>query len=340
MCNHKKESGTILITTLLLLAVVTIIAVGMAERSQIDIHRTEQILTAEQAYLAVKPAEIWAYENLRLIPVTASFPKIMPTIKIAGSTVSAILYDAQGEFYNLNNLSDPNQLMGFYTLLKSLNLNSEIQNQKALATAITSWISPLGKQTDTISDQYYLRLHPPYRAAHRLFVSPSELRLIKNINSQSYSLLIPYLIALPEITPININTATPILLTMGGLSINDANAVVVLRQQKGGFKTLNDFTGLPVMQKYSSSDQNYSITSSYYLLKTIVSLHHQELVVYSLFKKANNLNPNSNANSDSNSNSDTNLDDNTDTKTNSNTPTNTNKNQSSIQLLWQTRGSL
>ncbi len=309
----KREAGTILITTLLLLAVVTVIAVGMAERGEIDIKRTSQLLTAQQAYFYVKPAEIWAAQLLQSLPLTITketallqWPQIMPALSITGGVVNATLYDAQGEFYNLNNLSDPNAQSGFSMLLKTFLPVEEMKNEKFLLAAMVSWIAPSGQETDTLSDQYYLGLNPPYRAAHHLFVSPSELRLVKGITAKSYSLLMPHLIALPERTPVNINTANQAVFTSSGFSANDANFLIAIRQGKGGFKNLTDFTGLPMMQNRNLSGQNFTIDSTYFLLKTTVRLNQQYLTVYTLFKRTKN----------------------------------TSKKSNDIKILWQTRGTL
>lgn len=292
-----KEKGTILITTLLLLAVVTIIAIGMAERQQIDIKRTSQLLTAQQAYLYVKPAEIWAFQQLKALPINitpdtpqSQWPEVMPNIDIPGGMISAILVDAQGAFYNLNNLSNAQNLLGFSNFLNNLAPDAKSENEKLFIAAIISWLTPSGQQTDTLSDQYYVGLHPPYRAAHRLFVSPSELRLVKGMTTKSYSLLIPYLIALPEQTPVNINTASPTVLTSigQGFSQSDAQVIADLRQQKGGFKKVGDFLTLPIMQNRNLSTQSYSIESNYFLLKTNILLNHQSLTVYTLFKRTKN----------------------------------------------------
>jgi len=291
----KNEAGTILITTLLLLAVVMVIAVGMAERGQIDIKRTSQLLTAQQAYAYVMPTEIWAFQTLRILPLTITkdtplfqWPQIMPALPIPGGVVNAALYDAQGQLYNLNNLKNTQYQPGFSDFMNTLVPDEKTGDTKFLMAAILSWLSPLGQETDILSDQYYLGLHPPYRAAHRLFVSSSELRLVKGITPKAYSVLTPYLIALPEITPVNVNTASQAVLSANGFSLSDADSIIAIRQGKGGFKSQSDFSGLPMMQNRHLSAQNYSIESTYFLLKSNILLNRQELTVYTLLKRTKN----------------------------------------------------
>lgn len=282
----SKQSGTILISTLLLLAVVTIIAVSMAERQRIDIKRTAKLLASSQAEIYVKPAEIWAITHLKKNPLGKTWPHEMPTFIIPEGAVNAVLYDAEGQFYNLNNVSELSSRQGFVHLLKLLLPDQSTENNKLLINAIVSWIQPLGKETDILSDQYYLNATPPYQSAHRFFVSPSELRLVKGVSQSIYSSLSPVMIALPEITKININTASPLLLTsLGkGLSIEEANSIVAKRNEKGGFNNVSDFFAIPAVQNQQLSASEVSLESNYFLLKTTVQLNTQTLTFFSLFK--------------------------------------------------------
>jgi general secretion pathway protein K len=298
----NKQKGTILITTLLLLAVVTIIAIGMAERQRIDIKRTSQLATAQQSYLYGKVAEIWAGQLLKKLPLDVTklnninilmqWPQKMPRVEIPGGFIDATLSDAEGEFYNLNNISEATYRQGFFNLLKVLLPDQNLESNRFLMMAIVSWILPLGKETDILSDQYYLSLSPPYRTAHKFFVSPSELRLIKGIdnNPKIYNLLIPYMIALPESTEININTASSIvLMAVGdGFSLNETQEIVQARAEKGGFKTVDEFLNLPIMTNHRISSDGLSIESRYFLLKTVVMLNNQQLITYTLLKRIKN----------------------------------------------------
>jgi type II secretory pathway component PulK len=102
------------------------------------------------------------------------------------------------------------------------------------------------------------------------------------------------MIALPAAeaasTPINVNSATAVVLTGSGqgFSLNDAQAIAAYRQAQGGFRSLNNFLTLPILKNRTISTQNFSIDSNFFLLKTLVSLNNQQLTVYTLFERTKN----------------------------------------------------
>jgi general secretion pathway protein K len=285
-----KQSGTILVSTLLLLAVVTILIVGITERQYIDIKRTASVLAASQAEAFAEHAEIWATTLLSAPFSDQIWPKVMPSLALsegAKGEVNAFLYDAEGQFYNLNNLSELSNRQGFYQLLMLLLPDQTPENNKLLLNAIVSWIQPLGQETDILSDQYYLAATPPYRAAHRFMASPSELRLVKGVEQNIYSALAPAMIALPETTRVNINTASALVLTsLGtGFSLEEANTIISKRAENGEFKRKEDFFAIPIAQQKGLSADDINLESRYFLLKTSVEYDSQTLTFFSLLKR-------------------------------------------------------
>jgi general secretion pathway protein K len=205
----------------------------------------------------------------------------------AQGEVNAFLYDAEGQFYNLNNLSALANRQGFYHLLMLLLPEQTPENNKLLLNAIVSWMQPLGQETDILSDQYYLTATPPYRAAHRFMASPSELRLIKGVEQNIYATLIPAMIALPETTRTNVNTASALVLTsLGtGFSLEEANSIISKRAENGEFKRKEDFFAIPIAQQKGLSADDISLESRYFLLKTMVEYNTQTLTFFSLLKR-------------------------------------------------------
>ena len=115
--------------------------------------------------------------------------------------------------------------------------------------------------------------------------SPSQLRIIANVNAALYQTLMPYITALPEVTPININTASNLLLmSLGtGLSETELNELLQARG-KEGFKNLNVIT--PLLQKLHIPNEQITLESIYYLSLSTTSSTDLNLTLYSVLKRS------------------------------------------------------
>ncbi len=126
--------------------------------------------------------------------------------------------------------------MFFLKLLENIPIKISTKEAKLLLLAINYWINPYqpGRGHDSFLE-YYLKQHPPYLPAHQVFQSISELRLIQGIDRNLYQNLTPYLTALPEITPININTASkPLIMSLGnGLTETQFQELLEARGESG-----------------------------------------------------------------------------------------------------------
>ena len=62
----NAQRGVALVTALLIVSLASIIAVSMAQRMQLDIRRTGNLLAVERGYQYARGLELWAIEALRL----------------------------------------------------------------------------------------------------------------------------------------------------------------------------------------------------------------------------------------------------------------------------------
>jgi general secretion pathway protein K len=214
--GHVPQQGVALVTALLVVALATVAAVAMATRQHVDLRRTGNLVHGEQAYAYALAAESWAQVILRRDARDSNFDALnedwataLPPIPVDGGVVSGHVTDLQGRF-NVNNLvgvdgkPDNNSIEYFKRLLTVLQLEPE------LAATLQDWIDadinatfPGGAEDDT-----YLLEDPPYRAANRRLVSISELQLVHGFTADVVKILSPHVTALPDVTTININTAT------------------------------------------------------------------------------------------------------------------------------------
>lgn len=361
-----NQSGTAILMALFITAIVAIITGALLTRQQIDIARTALSINANQAYLYVNGAEIWAEHLLQtnIYPTTTqntnllAWPKYMPKQKLEnGGTVSATLMDAQS-FFNINNLQDTTSQQAFEKLLNTAvpaqgnQQSSNTQQYNNLITNISNWITPANQSSNVSFDEYYMNLPSPYRTAHQAFTSISELRLVNGITPAIYNYISPYIIALPNTsatttsatptttttpnisggavssqqtalqqnpataaiantlatatassgtnstTPLNINTAPAMLFTTlsPNLSLSQAQEIINLRQEHGGFANTQDFLSIPSIQNLQINGSAITTTSQYFLLRTDVILNHQKLTVFSLLERVQNQNQNQNSN--------------------------------------------
>ena len=91
----------------------------------------------------------------------------------------------------------------FVLLLQALEIDPVI------VPAVLDWLDPDGEMRypNGAEDAYYAALPVAYRAANQHLVDPSELLLVRGVTPEIYARLRPFVTALDQATPINVNTA-------------------------------------------------------------------------------------------------------------------------------------
>lgn len=319
-----SQKGSALLMALFITAISTIITMGLIERQQINIHRSELILNSNQAYLYTQGAVVWAKHFLSTdiypgatnntppnnaanasansLKKIIKWPVVMPPQKLPdGTVVNAILMDGQS-FFNMNNLIDINQQGLFLNLLKNILPSGYQQNIPSIVSALVAWITPPEQGTNINLEEYYLNHQPPYKSAHQLFTTVSEIRMVKGISPAIYNLISPYIIALPEKTNLNVNSA-PALLVLSLSSNAETNnsaqlaqQLTALRDQKGGFANLTEFNQSSIVQQLGlGSESNFTTTSDYFLLRVEVDSKNIHMTLFALLKRKVDANNNPSA---------------------------------------------
>lgn len=294
----KRERGVALLTAIILVALATIVAAGIAFQNGSTARRTSSALMFDQGiqYAAVTEAiaayvlredrkkgghddftEDWArpYGPVELIPGS-------------GIWLEAQLEDAQGRF-NVNNLIDaegkarPQAIEQFERLLTTLGLEPK------WATLLADWIDADDQPNGFMGgeDTLYLAQSPAYRAPNAPIVSVSELLALPGFGSERYAKLAPYLSALPPGTPLNICTAAGIVIDAMtdeqeyGL---DAERLAKTRQS-GCFPSRADLQAKVQPDLWATLQYQVSDTSGYFRLRSFVSIGTTEFALYSLLKR-------------------------------------------------------
>lgn len=278
---RRYQAGVALITAILVTALASVMAVAMVTHQQLDIRRTGNIIDSERAYVFALGIEAWASQwMLSRDPrdkdsLDEGWAIGVPAMTVEDAKVAGHLEDLQGRF-NINNLVKPDsgkqntpEVERFKRLLEAFEINTNVAN------AVIDWIDSDQDTTfpDGAEDSEYMAQPTPYRAANMLMVSPSELLLVKGITPEIYAKLAPHVSALPVTTHINVNTATvPVIMALAdGITAADAQMIIDTRGQKG-FKSIAEFTQLPMLKNRPGLNAGINITSNYFLVDANATL--------------------------------------------------------------------
>lgn len=289
-----KQRGVALITVLLVLALASLTAVGLSERQQLDLRRTTVLAHQQQTRLYLHGAEQWAAQRLARDSRDSDTDHLdedwateLPPLPVTGGWVGGRLNDLQGRF-NVNNLTHPDleisaaQQAVLERLLDRLGLDTDP------VQALLDWLDPDQEPRfpGGAEDSYYRTLDPPYLAANRPLTSITELRLIRGFEPPSPTLLEPLLSALPERTPINVNTAPAELLAALDPRLDDTAVERLLAaREERPFSDGTDFIGATGLEDFALPAEQLSGRSRYFLLEVQARVGDAEARMLSLLRR-------------------------------------------------------
>ncbi|CAM2942695.1 type II secretory pathway protein LspK [Legionella steigerwaltii] len=290
--------GSALLTSLFIMTLVAIVATAMSTKVQLDIYRTKLIVTHDRLYLASQAVPFWALGQLadkknkftKATPqgIVSLYPSNMEntynTVTLKGG-----LYDLQA-LYNINNLGNRKAMLGFINLIGTVIPQNAESEKVKLTLAINDWLSvyDLARGKDNYLS-YYTSQKPPYYPSHQFMSSKSELRLVKDVNAPLYLALEPLITALPEATPININTAPLKVLKSlsSGMKETQLNELIKARKENG-IKDLGTISEL--LKKLDIANDQITLESTYFLSVAYATSENLNLTVYTLFKRTKDKN--------------------------------------------------
>lgn len=295
-----KSKGNAILTAIFITTLVAITTTAIMRHLKINITRTEKFISTHELYFAAQLVPFWATSQLKQqksIPTTPTksglvltLPKnlqnLYPGVKITGN-----LYDLQSKF-NINNISDAKMQSIFFKLIQETDPSLEPNLIKSLISAILQWITPNNKNGNDKWSQYYKSLKTPYIPAGQLLRSPYELNLIAGVNQTLFAKIAPFITTLPEVTPININTASEKLLkTLNQDDNNDALTNIISLRKEKGMLSQQDFSDAITNLKIDLS--TVTMESKYFISIAKVSKGSSTLTLYSVLKRTpikNNIN--------------------------------------------------
>lgn len=267
----RRERGVALITVILVVALATSTAAFMAWQQQLEVWRVENLRDQAQASAIAHAAVDWARAILaddardnNVDYLGENWATALKVLPVEQGQIAGGIADQQGLF-NLNNLARGEEdIAVFRRLLGMLRLPME------LADAVADWVDANAEPRlpGGAEDTYYLSLEPPYRAANRPLSGVDGLYRLKGFDRATVEKLRPFVTALPQPTPVNVNTAPPEVLAalFPELPLESAKELVEARK-KNHFKNQADFRGrVPAGQSGQMRDTVFSVNSSYFLV--------------------------------------------------------------------------
>ena len=288
-----RQRGIALITAVLMVALATMLAVGVVYRGVLDQRRTATMFAMDQAWEIALGAEAWAADFLQRDlqqsqgdNLSETWAQPLPPLPVEGGSVAGRLVDLQGRF-NLNNLvfadgtPNPDTIAQFSRILVALEI------EPSWASIMADWID-LDTQPgfpDGAEDNVYLGQAPPYLAANMPITRASEIMALPGFGPERWAKLKPYVTALPVGTTLNVCTAPGIVLdslSEGVIEFGRSADELAKRRSDGCFPSLNDLRGALGDADYDKLKDSLSESSSYFGATVWVTIGTTDFTLYSL----------------------------------------------------------
>lgn len=294
----SRQRGVALITVLLVVAIVTVVSGAMVARQQLSIRATSNQLQARQAWHYALGGEALAQAILARDlkggePGAAAIDHLLepwaqplPAFEIDQGEILVRIEDLAGRF-NLNDLlrdqqPNPAAVEQFRRLLLRLQISAPY------AERLLDWIDPDRQPSGELGaeDNAYLGLDTPYRSAGRRLHDLSELRLLLDMREEDFQRLAPYVVALPPNVPLNVNTASAMVLSSlsDNLSLGAAESLVELRRAVP-FRNSAAFLAQPALAGTTLQGTALAVGSQFFQATSEVRLGDRRLALVSLLQR-------------------------------------------------------
>ncbi len=264
----SSQKGTVLVISVLIVAVITGLAIDFAARFQLSLSRAENrlaLMQVNQLVFAMEHAAIFGlredkksddedgnndFDHLneewktRELEFQGSLQLLLGD---QAEIISLSLEDAQGRF-NLNQLAGRQEAIDsslpfgeryreqekrLIRLLQTVPGDVVASDEaEAITQAVLDWLDADNNTTGIggAESDFYQSLDKPYSAANQNFTSVSELRQIKGVTEEIYEHMKDLVSALPETNAVlNINTALPEIMR----TINSSAEITPIDEQGG-----------------------------------------------------------------------------------------------------------
>jgi general secretion pathway protein K len=294
--SRNRERGIALLTAVLLVALATIAAAAIAYHNAMTARRATATFAFDASLQYARVAEAYAAyalsedakQSKKTDDYTDSWASPFGPVEIEpGVTLEARLEDLAGRF-NLNNLVDASGADDLLAIEQLQRIFEMAGIETRWAPLVADWIDP-----DTVplpdggEDSLYLSQSPAYRPPNAAITSVSELLALPGFGRERYLKVAPLLSALPRGTPLNLCTASGIVLdslfqTDRQFS-RDAEWLAKQRTQ-GCFPKPADIERISAVD-YQKVTSRIGQQSDYFELRSFVSIGTADFALYSLLHR-------------------------------------------------------
>ncbi|MEA3587729.1 type II secretion system minor pseudopilin GspK [Pseudidiomarina sp. 1APP75-27a] len=258
----QRQQGVALIMVLLVVALVTVLAVQLSEKLQMNVVRTMNYQQTEQAYWYMLSAEEIA-RNLLQLQLDESDGVVHQEQVWYQQTQDERVYPIEGgglvrvgikdlhSCFNLNALKGDGlsneqlarRKVQFRMLLLAAVPDMDAYTADTIVESLADWLD----KDDRLSSGYgaeradYESLAVPYQAANDYLVHESELRLIRGVTQPIFQALKPFVCVIPNSNKLRLNFNTVAeehgellhAVSLGGLTTDAGNAALAERPDDG-----------------------------------------------------------------------------------------------------------
>jgi len=261
-----SQRGVALLTILLLVVSITVVAGAMPASQKIAIRRSGLLFDQNQLLQDIDAGQqlvvtmIRADANLNDTDSTQDiWAKPVPPYTLGAHSIGIEIRDEASRF-NINNLYqngavDSNALAVLQRLLTQLNLAPDIAIAVLDYQDADSEVYQDGGDESTVYNQQSNSSVDNDLPNQRL-VNIDQLQNVKGINAEVLAVLRPYITVVPHYLPINMNTASPVLLAalIDGATSQQMQTIVDLRE-KQVFESIDEIWQLPILSSLDNKQR-------------------------------------------------------------------------------------
>lgn len=305
--NARRQRGAALLGTLVLVALMAGLSVAMVEDVRMSVQRSgNQRLDAQTRWYALGAEEfargLLAQQGRagRSFAPADEQPRSFP---IAGGVIIARLSDA-GRCFNVNALVARQaggaarpveaEIEAFRRLADTLGLDRQISGQ--VVDGLIDWMdADSAPRPRGAEDFHYTSLDTPYLTGGTALAALSEMRAIAGVSVEVYTLLAPFLCALPQDRqpPLNVNSLRPRdwpLLRMAlGEDVTEFTArAIIVDRPPGGYDSMEQVMahpGLRDLELAAERRDRLVLESRFFRLRAEIRHEGRHMTIDSLFRR-------------------------------------------------------
>jgi general secretion pathway protein K len=298
--RRARQRGVALLVAIIIFAFATMVAAAVTYSKAMTARRAAATFTLEQALQAGMAAEALASIALEKdggaahTDTTQDWAQVQQPVELeeTGVWIAAQVEDMSGRF-NLNSVvkwddqnkvfvGDPHQIDVFRTILADLDIDQKY------AELLVDWIdTDISPTSSGGEDTLYLSQVPPYRPPNTFITHASELLALPGFGRDNYRKIAPFVTALPYDAPVNLCTASGLVLDATRNDPQNQNEFrgmdLKLAREKGCFPLKNVFSGvIGDPQLKNEVESHIEEKSAWFRLRTNIRVGTTEFVLYSL----------------------------------------------------------